>query len=543
MNRSFEPPPSFRLPRTIEILLALVIVLELFAPFVAKTYGTDGPPHLYWIERFWELFSSGIFTPRWIPQSFHGYGAPTFYFYPPLFFYLTTFVRFLTGISNAYRLMMITGLVLSVASFFTSWQLLRTIGAGSYQAALGACLYAFAPFRIAEVYSRTSLSSHLGYVFIPLIACGLFEIMTSRNKRRGILLFGISSTLLILSSIPLTFATTVAIVVVAIIEHKKINAPVARKLIISTVVMLALSAFYTIPAAEYHSSVQLNQLVRSPVYLIVNLFKETTLPAVYHFALLYIAAGTLAFAYRSFRNNPATLTKQETTALRIGLSIIGVVAFLDMPIVSEPIWNRISAIAQGTWRFYIFFVLFVSVNAGIARSTLMKRSISVIAGIWSIGSLIPMILILGDVHLFSHTTDEPGDRPEYLPRAANVLIFTSRPLNIDSSGSEHSTDDFISDRSQPEKITFHQFYWPAWHLYVDDSEISTWPDNLGRAVAKLPNGNYRVHWKLERSRTEKTVIWISEFSIVIVLLISGMPLLLNCVKRKNRTLSQILHKK
>src|SRR5438105_4405721 len=102
-NSEVEPSP-FRLPKILEVLLGLIVVLEFVAPFIAKIHGFDAHLHLLWIRRFAELNSSGILIPTWDPSGFFGFGSVAFYFYPPLTYILGSIVHTITGIADPYIL-------------------------------------------------------------------------------------------------------------------------------------------------------------------------------------------------------------------------------------------------------------------------------------------------------------------------------------------------------------------------------------------------------------------------------------------------------
>src|SRR5438552_12779378 len=50
--------------------------------------GHDAYVHLNWLGQFTTLRDIGLSYPRWLPDSFGGLGAPTFYIYPPLTYFL-----------------------------------------------------------------------------------------------------------------------------------------------------------------------------------------------------------------------------------------------------------------------------------------------------------------------------------------------------------------------------------------------------------------------------------------------------------------------
>src|SRR5580692_4958882 len=112
------PIDTFRLPKVLEVMLGLIILLELLAPFVTKAYGIDARFHLLWIDQFSKLNSEGVIIPTWVPTAFYGFGGTSFYFYPPLTFYFASLIHLLTDIHNPLMLYQAVNLLATIGSFF-----------------------------------------------------------------------------------------------------------------------------------------------------------------------------------------------------------------------------------------------------------------------------------------------------------------------------------------------------------------------------------------------------------------------------------------
>src|SRR5271156_3602857 len=98
------PKDAFRLPKVLEVILCLLILLELLAPFVTKAFGIDARFHLLWIDQFSRLNSEGVIIPTWTPTAFYGFGGTSFYFFPPLSFYFASIIHLLSGIHDPFVL-------------------------------------------------------------------------------------------------------------------------------------------------------------------------------------------------------------------------------------------------------------------------------------------------------------------------------------------------------------------------------------------------------------------------------------------------------
>ena len=86
------------------------------------------------------------------------------------------------------------------------------------------------------------------------------------------------------------------------------------------------------------------------------------------------------------------------------------------------------------------------------------------------------------------------------------------------------------------RVTFHRFYWPMWHLFVQNAALRTWPDSIGRTVADLPGGHYQATWKLEKSWQERAGYWISGLALI-VCAVMGIGLLRSRVRVKTSNLT------
>src|SRR5690349_8951373 len=79
--------------------LIAVVALLLMTPelLIGLTVTDNYRFNLLWPEQFGELFRSGHLYPRWLPHAWKGLGTPAFYFYPPIFFWVSSLVDVLTG--------------------------------------------------------------------------------------------------------------------------------------------------------------------------------------------------------------------------------------------------------------------------------------------------------------------------------------------------------------------------------------------------------------------------------------------------------------
>src|SRR6476620_3904234 len=175
MYYSLGPSKLFRVS-----LLLLILCLGLHLAYqllLVPVIGHDDFLHLTWLEDFVRLRESGINFPHWLPESNARIGSPTFYFYPPLTYYLADVLYSLGLKSSSLGTLLfhaISGLTLLLSGGAMYWYL-RTRSASIQASALGALLYTIVPYRYADIFTRSALSEHAAFVWLPplLIAVDL----------------------------------------------------------------------------------------------------------------------------------------------------------------------------------------------------------------------------------------------------------------------------------------------------------------------------------------------------------------------------------
>jgi hypothetical protein len=222
------------------------------------------------------------------------------------------------------------------------------------------------------------------------------------------------------------------------------------------------------------------------------------------------------------------------------------VAFLQIPIITLPLWRHvlILGVIQGTWRFFIYIVLFSAILIGTARTPIARKAATAIVCLWTIGAVLPVLLAIYNVHLYHHETPTGGEPPEYIP----VYSLHAGPA-FDSMLTNHvndphvlpmgflGKDEYIHAQTigpveehyeillhSTRSMTFHRFYWPAWRLYVNDRPIRSWPDSIGRAQAQLPAGKYEATWKIETSSLEMYGKGLSIAALTCIVVILGVSM-------------------
>jgi hypothetical protein len=548
-------------PLWLQVVLFLAVGFELLAPFFTHTYGMDSRFHLLWIQQFSDLIFDGIFFPRWTPEGFFGMGSPTFYFYPPLTYYVAAVIRVAIGITTPIAVFQIINFLGTVGSFFTARLLLRELGSRGKQLTIASALYAVAPIRIVEIYHRGALPTHVCYVLIPLVIMGLIQIFRGccDGAWKRILLTGVSSAFLGLTNVPFAVVSIFCIVAAGIVSWKLFDRRIILELIMVAIVAFSLTAFHFTASLSLAPYAALDLHV--PHLPVTWDSIKGSLLAYYHIVLVYAAIVIILLSFWKESRSAIGISFHERIFRNITLSIFAVIIILDLPWCYS-IWNRFAPlqIVVFNWRFYSFILLLTAILVGIARTKTLQRGAQAIVALWTIAALGQSFLVLFNLHIASHFDRAPEEASEYRP--AYVLPSPKDPFNLFDTLATlygpHRNDSPIFNRTSSiehislmdakpdvmtynallesaKTITFHRFLWPTWHLRRNGTEIPTLRDSLGRAIATLPSGHYTFRWQLERTPLETAGFWISGFAWCGVIITSGIGLVRTRVRRKRAT--------
>ena len=530
------PPVSLR---TFWVFVALgsMVVLGLILPFFASVDGDDASRHLHWIRAFGEVLRSGVLVPQWLPDGFQGFGSPVFYFYPPLPYYISSLTAAIFGIADTPTLFNVTGLFVTLASVGTCYYLLRTIKASQCNSMVGSLFYAFAPYRLFELYTKSSFSQHVAFIFIPLIATGLLACLM--NKERPYIpnsLLSISWALLLLSSLPLSIALALVIICLSLFLAKDLTSRTIIKVGLSLSLGTLLTLFHYLPALSYQRFIHPSRfLTLSAGNWVEGVLHGQYLRFDLHAMLLFGTHIALVVMWLWWRRKDETRNILFDTAGKIALLFLA----LEFPFLSNPLWRWIPPLTfiQFHLRFAIVTVLLIVILYGHPTMKTGRKFARNAIGLWSMAGIFFSIFILLDVQVHPHGINPSMDTPEYiptnridpntaierifLPHEHDPYVQTEHPLKLNEnlhmaamSPVQRSFDIVLYEK---QSITLHQFAWPLWQTYLNGRALQTTEDSIGRVVLNLPAGINHVTLRLESTSIETTGYWISALSLVLLI--------------------------
>ena len=171
----------------------------------------SSPQNMTWAAQFADQFRAGVLYPRWLPASFLGLGSPTFYFYPPIAFWVDALLSVVTfdALSVSYRLSF-SSLILLWASGVAMHAWLKEEAVSPRVAFYGALAYVAAPYHLLDHYYRGAYAEFAAYVVLPLVVLSVRQIATGR--RFGVVFLAISYAALPMAHLPTSLLISVTAV-------------------------------------------------------------------------------------------------------------------------------------------------------------------------------------------------------------------------------------------------------------------------------------------------------------------------------------------
>jgi hypothetical protein len=168
-------------PRLATLGVLLVAVLIFVWPLVvtnALPGGSDIIFAYHSAHGFSQALAEGVFYPRWIDNSNHQFGGPTFIFYSPLPYYAVALAHTITpDLPAAFRV------VIFLVSFLSGWTLYLAARPISTRtgATLAAALYVLIPYHSLDLYDRFAFAEFCSFIWFPLIILGLRRVLLEKR--------------------------------------------------------------------------------------------------------------------------------------------------------------------------------------------------------------------------------------------------------------------------------------------------------------------------------------------------------------------------
>jgi hypothetical protein len=499
-----------RVEKAAILLTALAVVASVLLSLANyPVIGDDSDVHPLWLDQFTRMVDLGVAYPRWLPDSFAGFGAATFYFYPPLPFWVASLLRgvYPFQIDYLYNLLSCSAGIVSVG---TAWLFLRGYSASKLWRLTGALLYGFATYRFADVFIRNALGETWALIFLPLL------FIERSDAFEQVAILALAWLGMLLCNLPMAALAAIAVAIRIVLRRSFREAAYHA---LAAFVSSLVAAIYLLPALSLRSLIHSSHLwdiyipgSPSGIIRIVQPFSNGHLDWLSILVACTLLAG-IAIIFRTFSNPDKRLRPWCWIALFCILFQMPGVALL---------WKDLAPFrfVQFSWRLngllLLAIVIFVASGPQSTRAFL--------AIFLSIVTLLGAISISRHVAETIRVTPNPYriDAPEYAPRWTSndlhevigiVRRRSSDPpallLGLTMPGDSMTLLSrtprewrFFAKLSRSTPVRFHHFYWPYWKAYADSTEIALSPDPNGFATGQLAAGHFLITLKLIPSQSE-----------------------------------------
>ena len=525
-----------------DVLLAIGLCAALLwaYPLITLKLGQQGDiaVHLRWVEQFYSALQDGVLLPRWAHAAQLGLGDPSFFYYQPLFYYVTSLFRWM-GFGPERALLLAGAMPTFAVAGIAYVQFLKHYPARG--ALAGTVFVACTP---ALFFMSTHLAGFPWTLSIPFSL--LFAIESIRDKPRAryiaVLLCLICLSHL-LSGMMTLLATGLARLVFA--APKRHNLAANAAWLGGVVLGLALAAFFLYPAlSQMHlinpagwkdDFVAWERCFALPVVTSI-VFGIHWFGVQWVFASLCLGIILVVLLPRS----QLPRTAGEVSARRLGF--VALCALLLGTDLAYPLYALLPPMEK--LQFPYRFVFLASVLASVALAIRLNEGAWKHWGKLTRGAVLLLILAhCGQIAILQAKIARDGLRmaahekyfsgrfgqPEYLLAvrgplwkeyaAAGGLAHDCSRLEIACSNIVKRSHSFKVDIDTPRAVTVRLpiFAFPAWEATVNGQPQSVVIDrDTGLVALQLAPGRHQIALRFGRLPVEIAGLWVSAVAALVL---------------------------
>ncbi|WP_204104383.1 MULTISPECIES: YfhO family protein [Spirulina sp. CCY15215] len=362
--------------------LLLIVAIALLFTLPSLFYGVfdahDVKVHLLWSNSFAEQFWQGELYPRWLFDANFGLGSPSFFFYPPFPYYISSlFHPIFFSDSSGWMALAASCCLALILSGINTYFWLREI-AKEYAALMGAIAYMILPYHLTiNLYLRFAYAEYWAFVWLPAIL--YFTVRFLKGIKLSLIGIILSYFLLSITHL-LTFIIFAFVPIFYTIFLAKERIKMALFILLSLFLGLGLSAVYWIPAITMQENISTHFLWKEEGFLYQNnfLFLLKQFPDRAHFwnylELLTLFVGAIAIiSCLSIQYQNSSKNKQEIIYW-ISISFASILMMIPF---SQFIWDKVTILQkiQFPWRFHSLLTLSISAAIALVFSSLELDSL------------------------------------------------------------------------------------------------------------------------------------------------------------------------
>lgn len=250
MREKFRIKQSNIIPGVIFLITMFIACSPLFTENCIN--GHDVAYHLLRIESLKEGILMGKPFLKVNVLFLGGAGYASSMFYPDFLLYVPAILRVMgVSINASYHLFVALCFVLCYGVTYYST---KYITKSSYAAAIAAVVLTLCEYHIDDVYTRSAVGEYTAFIFVPLVICGIYDVIYRNMKNPWILGVGFAGVLLCHTN---TLVMCIGLgVLFFLIKIKTFirNPKLILKLIITAAATMLATMFYWLPMLEQMSS-------------------------------------------------------------------------------------------------------------------------------------------------------------------------------------------------------------------------------------------------------------------------------------------------
>ena len=535
------------------LLLAVFSGLALFALTSSWPGDThDGETHIRRVEALTAALQAGVIYPRWLPDLMFGYGKPVLNYYSPGFYYPVALLSF-AGLD----LISSIRIVLSVGFALSAWWMFRLsrLFASMWPSIVSVICFQFFPYRIYDLFIRGAFPEFSAFIWLPLIA--FFTVRAATVDRNDTGRYShpvlVASAGIAWAGLILTHNLTALMAVLMLgaslalfwALQFRVQAHWLRIFsvgIFSVAIGASLAAWYILPALT-----ELGWVMNGR-----RLFAGLGMSHLLDWRVLF--SWGVVFFYNDAQHGPrlpifllptvlaglSTVSKKQRPTLRI-LTLVALPLTLGlawtMTDSSVLFWNtgeRLLDQILFPWRWQIFiafgasFLLMAFVESLMSKSRVRAALVPLLSLAISV-----YLIVYATVGLNLETRDSAPQHAhwsnsieDWLAQApispwgqhllpiwsAGTMLEAAKagmypweqqpgPAPVSTAALTPKRVGLLQQRytvttDQPFRLLFHQFYFPAWQVSVNGSQMNVEPaTGLGLVSAAIPGGTHDVEIK------------------------------------------------
>lgn len=489
--------------------LALAAGLQIYYGLLnVDPVGHDSHLHPMWLEMFARQVANGNPSPRWLTGTYGAFGSPTFYFYPPLTYYLGWLFSII-GVAETgkalFHAVQITGSLLAAG---TAYSLLRDQGAPRLSTIACALLFAYSPYSFVDVFSRSALSEYLAIAWLPVLFAGTMRVIQGRKHGWSITVLG--WTLLLLTSMPAACCALVGWI--AFIFAAPERSPRSIFTLVGCLLLAAaISACYLLPAISLSSLINIDRYhSASEINVIKAMVVKSKLGITLRLGVMLILAIS---CYQLFVNRRTLRSIAPWSALLM------VAIVFQLPFISDWLYSTLQPfkMIRFPWRLTMLGVLGLTVLLSRSQfsSSLQVLSIALLSLVFYSAYGLNHVMTGERTPLHVAKRDAPEYITRYVPlddsavmkfiqenEHAPVISSQEPSLMVEAAIVHENGIDAEVRSSIPATLTLHQFYWPYWKVRLNGKDLITKPDANGLLTAEIPAGQGHMTARIERASVE-----------------------------------------